>query len=104
GGSGTAAPTRFSLGTLGTRQVNGTGTAFNPGLAFSPFNFNPYNVYQVPFERFNIYGTANYEISDAIEVYSRGIFSKNTVDTIVAPSGAFGIAAQIPLNNPFLTD
>jgi outer membrane receptor protein involved in Fe transport len=102
GGSGTTAPARFSLGTLGTRQVTGTG-AFNATTAFNAFNFNPYNIYQTPFERFNIYGTANYQISDAIEIYTRGLFSKNTVETIIAPSGSFGVATQINLNNPFLT-
>jgi len=103
GGSGTAVPSRFSIPGQGTRQVNAAGTAFNPGTAFTAFNFNPYNIFQTPFERFNIYGAARYEISDAIEVYTRGLFSKTTVDTIIAPSGSFGIATQINLNNPFLT-
>ncbi len=103
GGSGTAVPSRFSIPGQGTRQVNATGTDFTPGTAFTAFNFNPYNVYQTPFERYNMYGAANYEISDAVEIYTRGIFSKNTVETIIAPSGAFGIAVAIPLNNPFLT-
>lgn len=104
GGSGTAVPSRFSLPGLGTRQVNSTGTAFNPTTAFVPFNFNPYNVYQTPFERFNIYGAANYEVTDSVEAYARGIFSKNTVETIIAPSGSFGVSVAIPLNNPFLTN
>jgi outer membrane receptor protein involved in Fe transport len=103
GGSGTAVPSRFSLPGQGTRQVNGAGTGFNAGNAFTAFNFNPYNVYQTPFERYNMYAAANYEVSDAVEVYTRGIFSKNTVSTIIAPSGAFGIAVDIPLNNPYLT-
>lgn len=102
GGSGTSVPSRFSLPGLGTVQVNPAGTAFNPTTAFIPYNFNPSNVYQTPFTRYNMYGAANYEVSDAIEVYTRGIFSKNTVNTIIAPSGAFGIAVAIPLNNPFL--
>src|SRR3546814_5184880 len=51
-----------------------------------------------------MYGAAHYEVSDAVEVYTRGLFSKNTVSTIIAPSGAFGLAVAIPLNNPFLTD
>ncbi|MGQ0558981.1 MAG: TonB-dependent receptor domain-containing protein [Sphingosinicella sp.] len=103
GGSGTAVPSRFTLGTIGTRQVNATGDAFLPTAAFTAFNFNPYNVYQVPFERYNVYTAGNYQISDAIEVYGRGLFSQNTVDTIIAPSGSFGIAVTLPLNNPFLT-
>jgi len=87
----------------GSRQVTENGQGFLPTAVGVPFNFNPYNVYQTPFQRFNIYGAARYEISDAIEIYTRGLFSKNTVETIVAPSGAFGIAVQVPLNNPFLS-
>jgi outer membrane receptor protein involved in Fe transport len=106
-GSGTAFPSRFSgvrnlAGTAngGTDQINAQGQ-FVP--TFSTFNFNPFNIFQTPFERFNMFGQANYEISDAVEVYTRGIFSKNTVDTIIAPSGAFGIAVNVGLNNPFLS-
>jgi iron complex outermembrane recepter protein len=118
-GSGTSVPSTLSgvnpLGTpctsiatcgpvQGVRQITNDGTAFRPTTAAnSPFNFNPFNIFQTPFERFNIFAQANYEVTDGVEVYTRGLFSKNTVDTIIAPSGAFGIAAEIPLNNPFLT-
>lgn len=101
-GSGTSVPSRFSVPGIGTLQIDPNSGALVP--TFSTFNFNPFNVFQTPFERFNIYGAARYEISDAIEVYTRGLFSKNTVDTIIAPSGSFGIAVQIPLSNPFLPD
>lgn len=115
-GSGTAIPARFS----GTRPIDpATGRpSTNPAVAngnlqfdpatgfarslFSPFNFNPYNVFQTPFKRFNIFAQANYQISDAIEFYTRGLFSQNTVSTIVAPSGVFGSTVTIPLSNPFL--
>lgn len=115
-GSGTSVPSRFSgtrpliagtntpntdptVANGGVRQVNAAGQAVG---TFATFNFNPYNVFQVPFERFNIYGAANYEISDAVEVYTRGVFSKNTVSTIIAPSGSFGATVTINLNNPYL--
>ena len=94
----------------GTRQINygrsgvagggvdGSATAGN----YAPFNFNPFNIFQTPFERFNIFAQAHYQISDAVEVYTRGLFSKNTVNTIIAPSGSFGGAVTVNLNNPFL--
>lgn len=117
GGSGTSTPTRFSgvnptgadaftggPSVQGTRQVNAAGNAFLPGAAFTPFNFNPDNIFQTPFERYNIYAAANYEISESVEVYNRAIFSKNSVSTIIAPSGAFGNEVSVGLNNPFLTD
>jgi len=115
-GSGTSVPSRFSgtrpidpltgqpsidptVANGGVRQVNAAGQAVG---TFATYNFNPFNVFQVPFERFNIYGQANYEVSDAIEVYTRGMFSKQTVSTIIAPSGSFGGTVTINLNNPFL--
>ena len=115
-GSGTAIPSRFSgtrpidaaTGLPSTNPVTANGnlqidnsTGFARGL-YAPFNFNPYNIFQTPFERFNIYGSAKYDISDALQVYTRGMFSKNNVQTIIAPSGLFGTPVVINLNNPFL--
>lgn len=115
-GSGTSVPSRIS----GTRPLNPDGTVnTNPATAngglrqinaagqavgtFATYNFNPFNIFQTPFERYNIYAQANYEVSDAIEVYTRGMFSKNKVSTIIAPSGSFGGSVPINLNNPFLS-
>jgi iron complex outermembrane receptor protein len=128
GGSGTTVPTRFSVAGLageflvppvpaspgvpavpgvpnpayvsGNQQiVPGTGALSSTVI---PYNFNPFNIFQTPFERFNIYGAGHYEISDNIEVYGRGLFSKNTVSTIIAPSGIFGSSLAIPFSNPYL--
>ena len=83
----------------GVRQINGAGQAVG---TYAFFNFNPYNIFQTPFERFNIFSQANYEVSDAVEVYTRGMFSKNNVKTIIAPSGSFNSPVTINLNNPYL--
>jgi outer membrane receptor protein involved in Fe transport len=101
-GSGTTAPTRFTVPGLAAQSVNPTTGGLVTGTTFPNFNFNPFNVFQTPFERFNMFGQANYEITDGIEVYTRGLFSKNTVSTIIAPSGAFGIAANVNVSNPLL--
>lgn len=116
-GSGTSVPSRFS-GTRpidpatglpstnpatangGVRQIDTTTGAAVP--TYATFNFNPYNIFQTPFERFNIFAQANYEISDAVEVYTRGLFSKNSINTIIAPSGSFGGTVTVNLNNPYL--
>ena len=116
GGSGTSVPSRFSgtrpidpltgrpsidptVANGGVRQVNSAGQAV---ATFATFNFNPYNVFQTPFKRYNIFAQANYQVSDNIEVYTRGLFSKNTVSTIIAPSGSFGGSVVVNLNNPYL--
>lgn len=84
----------------GTRQVDPTtGQAIG---TYHRFNFNPYNIFQTPFRRYNMFAAAHYEISDNIEIYTRGLFSKNTVSTIIAPSGSFGSSVTVPLSNPYL--
>ncbi len=99
GESFTSRPTGISAGGA-DYQVNAAGNLLVP--FYQGFNFNPYNIYVTPYKRFNAYGAARYEVSDKLEVYSRAIFSKNTVDTIVAPSGIFGTALTIPGNNAYL--
>lgn len=109
GNSPTGIPSAFAFdnptipvdGVFGLTQANPAGTAIVP--FYQGFNFNPFNIFQTPFERFNMFGQANYEISDSVEVYTRGLFSKNTVSAIIAPSGVFGETLNIGLNNPFLT-
>ncbi len=114
GGSSTTTPSTFSLPGQGSNhQVvpDGTlyaGTNLAPGGAgtthkyYIPFNFNPYNIFQTPFNRYNIFGQANYKASDAVEVYTRGMFTQNEVKTVIAPSGVFGQLVTIPLSNPYL--
>lgn len=99
GDSFTSVPTAFS-NSASDVQISPDGSSLVP--FYNAFNFNPFNVYATPFERFNIYGSARYEVSDAVEVYARGIFSKNTVQSIIAASGIFGNQLTIPGQNPFL--
>ncbi|WP_375428090.1 TonB-dependent receptor domain-containing protein [uncultured Sphingomonas sp.] len=100
GASGTAVPSRFSVAGVGNRNINPATGQLVP--VFASFNFNPFNIFQTPFERFNMFSSAHYEVSDSVEVYSRGLFSQNTVQTIIAPSGAFASPLFIPVSNPFL--
>ncbi|WP_255602546.1 TonB-dependent receptor domain-containing protein [Glacieibacterium megasporae] len=114
-GSSTAVPASFTfqggnrvagdpLRLTGNRQIDpATGGVRPTGPAtYAPFNFNPYNIFQTPFKRFNIFAQAKYDVSDSFQVYTRGLFSKNTVNTIIAPSGVFASSVVIPLSNPYL--
>jgi outer membrane receptor protein involved in Fe transport len=98
---GNVNPTGTDNGNLPLGGVQDDGTFAG---AFTPFNYAPFNSFQTPFERFNIYASANYQISDEVEVYTRALFSKQTVTTLIAPSGAFGDSVTISLNHPFLSD
>ncbi|MEO9133063.1 MAG: TonB-dependent receptor [Sphingomonas sp.] len=111
GGSGTTVPARFTIpNQLKPNGDPSTYSTIEPGTGGfhaydgtrDGFNFNPYNIFQTPFERFNVYGAAHYDVSDSIEVYARGMYSKNKVNTIVAPSGVFGQLLTIPVSSPFL--
>ncbi len=73
---------------------------FNP----TPFNFNPFNIFQTPFERFNVFGAARYEINENVELYSQAVFSKQTVSTIIAPGGSFFNTYTFNLNNPLIPE
>ncbi|HEX6218594.1 MAG TPA: TonB-dependent receptor [Sphingomicrobium sp.] len=110
GDSPTATPTSFALGAArnallglpaGNLQIGPVNNTLVP--QYSVFNFNPYNIYSLPFRRHNIYTSAHYDVSDSISVYGRGLFSKNVVTTIIAPSGVFGENLTVPGNNPYLT-
>lgn len=103
GNSPTSTPTVFSIPGApgdGFVQVSPDGAMLTQ--PFVGFNFNPFNVFITPFERFNIFATANYEISDKLSVYTRGLFSKTTINQIIAPGGIFGETLSIAGNNPFL--
>ncbi len=102
GGSGTTVPGRFTLGSSFNTIVPETGQLRPYVGSRDGFNFNPFNIYQTPFKRYNMYGAAHYDVSDSIQVYTRGIFSRNTVNTIVAPSGVFSQILTIPVSNPYL--
>lgn len=100
GASPTSVPSAFGFSDGTFLQLNPAGTALIP--QYESFNFNPYNIFQTPLDRKSVYGSANYEVSDNIEVYARGLFSQNRIQSIIAPSGLFGATLTIPANNPFL--
>jgi iron complex outermembrane recepter protein len=101
GGSPTSVPTSLAIaGQSGLLQVNPSSNLLV--TPYQDFNFSPYNIFFTPFKRYNMYGAAHYDVSDTVTVYTRGLFSKNRVSTIIAPSGIFGEALTVPGNNPYL--
>lgn len=103
-GSSTSATGRFRrtrvTGFSGGRPVYGaTGPNFNvnpDGSGFRPysgardaFNFNPYNHFQRPDERYVLGAFANYEISSGFQPYMEAMFMNDRSVAAIAPSGAF---------------
>jgi iron complex outermembrane recepter protein len=100
GGSTTTLPTRVAIaGGPGLGQFRDDGSLLgNCGV----FNFNPFNFYQTPLERYNATVLADYELSDNIEVYSMFNYGKSKVKQQVAHSGIFGNTYFVPLANPLI--
>jgi outer membrane receptor protein involved in Fe transport len=100
GGSTTTLPTRVAIGGgPGLGQFRNDGTL---GANCSVFNFNPYNYYQTPLERYNGTVIASLDLDDSIEVYSMFNYGKTRVQQQVAPSGIFGTTYWTPLSNPLI--
>ena len=107
-GSSVTTPTRLDLNNTSAAFPSGSVQVSGPNFvdygAFGvPFNFNPYNTFQTPFQRYNLFSSGHYDITDHLTVYARGLFSQNRVRTIIAPSGDFASPADVPLSNPFLS-
>eukprot|EP01032_Pedospumella_encystans_P037655 gene37655-42648_t len=99
GGSTTGIPTRMTyMGGGGQFRDDGT-----LGANCSVFNFNPYNYYQTPQERYSATAIARYDINDHVEAYGRATFAATNIRQQIAPSGVFGNLFNVPLNNPFLS-
>lgn len=102
GGSTTTIPTRVQIagvgGSLGQFRDDRT-----IGSNCSVFNFNPFNYYQTPQERFGATAVGYYEINPHAEVYARGSFSATNVVQQVGPSGIFGSVFTTPLANPLIS-
>jgi iron complex outermembrane recepter protein len=122
GGSGTTAPTQI----LAYNNANFTSqidanpaaagaqsffpdsatnfTTFRPYVALQDaFNFAPYNYFQRPDERFTFGAFAEYEVNDLFTPYLEVSFMDNRTLAQIAPSGAFGVAVNIPCSSPVFT-
>lgn len=113
GGSTTAIPTRVNIAGAGnvgqfledrTIYTGDAGTGLGARGGCSVFNFNPYNFYVTPQERYNAFVMGNFEFNENLEIYSTVEYSNITVDQQVAPSGTFGARFDVPMANPFIGD
>jgi len=102
GGSTTTVPTRVAIaGASALGQFREDGSLQDN---CSVFNFNPFNYYQTPLERFGATAIGHFEINDHVETYAKINFSGTNVRTQVAPSGIFGTTFFTPLANPLMSD
>lgn len=67
------------------------------------FNFNPFNLLQVPEERYQGTVLGHYDITEWLTAYAEFTFAQTQVDTVIAPSGTFFSEFSIPFDSIFLT-
>ncbi|NCF59841.1 MAG: TonB-dependent receptor [Gammaproteobacteria bacterium] len=102
GGSTTTIPTRVAIGGgPGLGQMRDDRTLSDN---CSVFNFNPFNYYQTPQQRWGGMAMARFEINEHAEVYGSYRQSSVNVRQQVGPSGIFGNTFFTPLSNPFIGD
>ena len=105
-GSSTTVPTRFFVPAVGgfdpipSSQIDPATGRLEPG--FVTFNFNPLNFYQTPMDRYQAMARSRYELNDRIEVYGDLLYVRSDVSAQLAPSGTFGVSAEVPVGNPFI--
>ena len=91
GGSGTTIPTRVGI----TGYADSNSQFRNDGSLgnrCSTFNFNPYNWYQTPQEKWGGVALANFEINEHAEVYGKLIFSSTRVDRPRSPRPVYSVS------------
>jgi len=106
-GSGTSYPGYFI-----TDGGNGDGYSMNPDTgevrpyvgSRDAFNYNPYNHYLRPDERYTIDAFAHYDVTDSATVYTELMFMDDNTVAQIAPSGLFGLMTTISCDNPLLND
>jgi iron complex outermembrane receptor protein len=54
------------------------------------FNFNPFNLLQVPQEKYTATALLHYDVTDSVEFFGRASYGKTKIRTEIAPSGTFG--------------
>ncbi len=104
-GSSNAVPTVIDI-SAGRFQLN---DGSQPGAVndfvdyYKPYNFNPANYLQVPFQRLSATALFNYEVTDNIEFFARGSYTNSKVTDTLAPTATAGYNFVISPDNPFLT-
>lgn len=98
----------FQGGSAWARVNAADGTLIPRNFSTDTFNFNPFNHFQRPNERYNFGTFVNYDISENMEVYGEFMLMDNRTNSQIAPSGVFGLgvggdAGGINCNNAFLS-
>jgi iron complex outermembrane recepter protein len=98
--SGSTLPASFSVPGQGILEINpATGALVPQSLAYDG---GMYGTLSTPFQRYNIFASANYKVVGDIDAYGETMFSKYFVSAPYSPTDPVGALFQIPYSNPFL--
>ena len=108
GFSGTAVPAVWSgMPVLtGNRTIDATTGLLRPAVTSGPpdgYNTNPPNYFETPLTRTQVSGLGRFVINDYAEAYAEIFHTRSNVTLNLAPSGTFGVALNIPIGNPYIT-
>ncbi len=73
----------------------------NSGSNTNRYNYAPVNYLQIPQERWSIFSSARYDLTDNIEAYGQAIFVSSQTEQLLAPTPVF-TSVTVNLDNPFL--
>jgi outer membrane receptor protein involved in Fe transport len=104
GGSATAFPARFiDLETGRSWMTADAAGNLRPRVGTDVYNYGPLNYYQRPAERYSIAAFAHYNLTDSARLYTELNFHDDRTVAQIAPSGLFGVVADISCSNPLLS-
>ena len=105
GGSSTSFPGRFINNATGASftVADAAGNARPFVAATDLYNYGPLNYYQRPSERFTVGAFAHMDIHPQARVYSEFGFHDDRTLAQIAPSGLFGLVADVGFDNPLLS-
>lgn len=106
-GSSTTSPARILALSNGADRVvtNAAGNTRAFRAATDQYNFGPTNYYQRPSERYGFNASANYDLSEKVNLYSEFSFHDDRTVAQIAPSGIFfgNRTFNIAFENPLLS-
>jgi iron complex outermembrane receptor protein len=106
GGSSTSYPGRFydlNSDPLTSWTVADSSGNVRPFASTDIFNYNPYNYFQRPNDRYEAAVYAHYDFNDSAQLYTEFNFHDDHTVAQIAPSGLFGLLADVSCSNPLLS-
>lgn len=95
--------TTDSLGFIFNPDGPGILPFINSGPNTNRYNYAPANYLQIPQERYSIYSSVTYDVTDDIEAYAQAVFVTSQTEQLLAPTPIF-TSLTVNLDNPFLAD